>query len=136
MVRSQVGVIWFRLKVRGIPVHVAHAGSGANAIMAAYHLIHSLQKLEAAWNERAKTDPHFKTLNHRSTSTPALSRAATGLQRAGLVRCRLPHCRAAGLVDRRVPEGDSGLRVGGLARPSLLSNILPTSNGRFSVGRL
>ena len=45
MVRSQVGVIWFRLKVCGHPVHVAHAGSGANAITAAYHLIHALQKL-------------------------------------------------------------------------------------------
>ena len=28
MVRSQVGVIWFRLKVRGHPVHVFEAGSG------------------------------------------------------------------------------------------------------------
>jgi len=43
MVRSQVGVIWFRLKVRGFPVHVFEAGSGSNAIMAAYHLIHALQ---------------------------------------------------------------------------------------------
>ena len=30
MVRSQVGVIWFRLRVRGIPVHVAYAGSGSD----------------------------------------------------------------------------------------------------------
>ena len=57
MVRSQVGVIWFRLKVRGFPVHVFEAGAGANAIMAAYHLIHSLEKLEAEWNERAKRSP-------------------------------------------------------------------------------
>src|SRR6201981_2399852 len=53
MVRAQVGVIWFRLKVRGQPVHVAHAGSGSNAIVAAYHLIGALQKLEADWNARA-----------------------------------------------------------------------------------
>src|SRR5712672_2093406 len=72
MVRSQVGVIWFRLKVRGIPVHVAHAGSGANAIMAAYHLIHSLQKLEAAWNERAKADRHFKALTHPINFNPGI----------------------------------------------------------------
>jgi acetylornithine deacetylase len=52
MVRSQVGVIWFRLKVRGHPVHVFEAGAGANAITAAYHLIEALQKLETAWNER------------------------------------------------------------------------------------
>ena len=31
MIRSQVGVIWFRLKVRGFPVHVFEAGAGANA---------------------------------------------------------------------------------------------------------
>src|SRR4029450_10070747 len=60
MIRSQVGVIWFRLKVRGFPVHVFEAGAGSNAIMAAYHLIHSLQKLEADWNERAKADRPFK----------------------------------------------------------------------------
>ena len=72
MVRSQVGVIWFRLRVRGIPVHVAHAGSGSNAIMAAYHLVHALQKLEVEWNERAKTDRHFKTLVHPINFNPGI----------------------------------------------------------------
>ena len=72
MVRAQVGVIWFRLKVRGIPVHVSHAGSGANAIMAAYHLIHALQKLEAAWNERAKADRHYKALTHPINFNPGI----------------------------------------------------------------
>ncbi len=74
MVRAQVGVIWFRLKVKGHPVHVAHAGSGANAIMAAYHLITALQKLEEAWNERAKGDPHFKALNHPINFNPGIIR--------------------------------------------------------------
>ena len=72
MVRSQVGVIWFRLRVRGIPVHVAHAGSGSNAIMAAYHLIHAIQKLEIEWNERAKADKHFKTLVHPINFNPGI----------------------------------------------------------------
>ena len=72
MVRSQVGVIWFRLRVRGIPVHVAHAGSGSNAIMAAYHLVHAIGKLEAEWNERAKSDPHFKTLTHPINFNPGI----------------------------------------------------------------
>src|SRR3954464_7007670 len=65
MIRSQVGVIWFRLKVRGHPVHVFEAGSGSNAITAAYHLIQSLEKLEADWNERAKGDRHFKAVTHQ-----------------------------------------------------------------------
>jgi acetylornithine deacetylase len=72
MIRSQVGVIWFRLKVRGFPVHVYEAGSGANAIMAAYHLIHSLQKLEAEWNERAKRDHHFGAVEHPINFNPGI----------------------------------------------------------------
>ena len=120
MVRSQVGVIWFRLKVRGLPVHVAEAGSGANAIMAAYHLIHSLQKLEEAWNARAKADRHFKAVAASAQFQPRHHQGRRlGLQRAGLVRRRLPDCDPAGLVDRRMPEGDFGLRVGGRARPQI-----------------
>ena len=132
MVRSQVGVIWFRLRVRGFPVHVFEAGAGANAIMAAYHLIHSLQKLEAEWNERAKKDHHFKAVE---PSDQLQSRhhqgRRLGLQRAGLVRRRLPDCGAAGLVDRRMPEGDFGLRFGRRARPSL---SLQQSAGGGMVG--
>jgi acetylornithine deacetylase len=65
-------VIWFRLKVCGHPVHVAHAGSGANAIMAGYHLIQALQILERDWNERAKSDRHFKTLTHPINFNPGI----------------------------------------------------------------
>jgi len=72
MVRAQVGVIWFRLKVRGQPVHVAHAGSGSNAIMAAYDLIGALQELETEWNARAAGDRHFKTLAHPINFNPGI----------------------------------------------------------------
>jgi acetylornithine deacetylase len=72
MVRTQVGVIWFRLKVRGHPVHVFEAGSGSNAITAAYHLIQSLEQLEAEWNERAKTDRHFGKVTHPINLNPGI----------------------------------------------------------------
>ena len=72
MVRSQVGVIWFRLKVRGHPVHVFEAGSGSNAITAAYHLIQSLEQLESAWNERAKSDRHFGAVTHPINLNPGI----------------------------------------------------------------
>ena len=72
MVRSQVGVIWFRLKVRGFPVHVFEAGSGSNAITAAYHLIQAVEKLEVAWNEKAKADPHFGSVNHPINFNPGI----------------------------------------------------------------
>ena len=72
MVRSQVGVIWFRLKVRGFPVHVSHAGSGSNAITAALHLIHAVEALEAEWNERARSDRHFGALTHPINFNPGI----------------------------------------------------------------
>ncbi len=52
LLRAQVGVIWFQVKVRGIPVHVAEAGAGANAIEAAYGIMAALHDLEQAWNDR------------------------------------------------------------------------------------
>src|SRR5258708_24870201 len=72
MVGWQVGVIWFRLKVRGYPVHVFEAGSGSNAITAAFHLIQGLRKLEAEWNELARSDRHFKALTHPINFNPGI----------------------------------------------------------------
>lgn len=50
LVRANVGVIWFQVRVRGVPTHVREAGRGVNAIEAAYHLIAALRDLEAEWN--------------------------------------------------------------------------------------
>jgi acetylornithine deacetylase len=72
MVRSQVGVIWFRIKVRGFPAHVFEAGIGSNAITAAYHLIEALQKLEEDWNVRAADDTHFKAVTHPINFNPGI----------------------------------------------------------------
>lgn len=49
---AQVGVMWFQVKVRGKPAHVAVAGTGANAIEACWPLMQALHRLEHAWNER------------------------------------------------------------------------------------
>ena len=48
---AQVGVMWFQVKVRGKPAHVAYAGSGANAIESCLPLIAALHRLEHRWNE-------------------------------------------------------------------------------------
>ena len=72
LVRSQVGVIWFRLKVRGKPVHVFEAGAGANAIKAAYHLVQALEGLEEDWNRRAASDRHFKVVKHPINFNPGI----------------------------------------------------------------
>ncbi|HYF08798.1 MAG TPA: ArgE/DapE family deacylase, partial [Acetobacteraceae bacterium] len=49
--RSHTGTLWFRLKVRGVPVHVAVAQDGTNAIMSAYHLINALVEHTKRLNE-------------------------------------------------------------------------------------
>ena len=74
LMRSQVGVIWFRLRVRGEPAHVAYASSGSNAIKAAFHLVGALEALEAEWNERAKSDRYFKSVDHPLNFNPGIIR--------------------------------------------------------------
>lgn len=50
VVSSQVGVLWFQVRLRGFPTHVAFAGSGANAIEAALPLFAALHELELKLN--------------------------------------------------------------------------------------
>ena len=62
--RAQVGALWFRLRVRGKPVHVSVAGEGSNAILAGHDIIAALQKLEAEWNVRAAEHPVYADVPH------------------------------------------------------------------------
>lgn len=64
LVRANVGVIWFQVKVRGVPVHVREAGRGANAIEAAYRLIEGLHGLAEIWNDRKSQNCYFEDLDH------------------------------------------------------------------------
>jgi acetylornithine deacetylase len=72
MVRAQIGVIWFRIKVRGFPAHVFEAGIGANAIKAAYHLIQAVEQLEVDWNNRAETAPYYDKVHHPLNFNPGI----------------------------------------------------------------
>jgi len=64
LVRAGVGVMWFQVKVRGIPVHVREMGAGSNAIDAAWRIVGALRELEASWNEAAASDPLFGHIDH------------------------------------------------------------------------
>jgi acetylornithine deacetylase len=64
LVRANTGVLWFEVEVRGHPVHVREAGSGANAIEAAYRVIGALRALEAKWNAEKGAHAHFETEAH------------------------------------------------------------------------
>jgi acetylornithine deacetylase len=57
--RCHTGTLWFRLRVRGVPVHVMMAEAGTNAILSAMHLIRALQDHTAALNLAAKAHPWF-----------------------------------------------------------------------------
>lgn len=59
LVRANVGVLWFQIEVRGVPVHVRTMGSGANAIDAAYRVIGELRRLEEEWNAEKADHPYF-----------------------------------------------------------------------------
>ena len=54
--RAHTGTLWFRLRVRGVPVHVAVAQSGSNAIMSAYHLLNALAEHTRELNAAAASD--------------------------------------------------------------------------------
>ncbi len=64
LVRANVGVLWFRVHVRGMPVHVREAGAGANAIEACFPLVAALRALEAEWNDAKAGMPYFDAEEH------------------------------------------------------------------------
>lgn len=62
LTHAQVGVIWFQVRLRGRPTHVAVAGTGANAIEAVFPIVHALHALEHRWN--AQGHPAFAGHEH------------------------------------------------------------------------
>ncbi|MGI9492831.1 MAG: ArgE/DapE family deacylase [Geminicoccaceae bacterium] len=64
LVRANVGVLWFRVHVRGLPVHVREAGAGANAIEATFPIISALRELEEKWNLEKTEHRCFEDLDH------------------------------------------------------------------------
>lgn len=72
--RAHTGTLWFRIRVRGVPVHVAVAQTGSNAIMSAYHLIQALYDHTAAVNEAAKSHPWYKDVPDPVKFNPGIIR--------------------------------------------------------------
>jgi acetylornithine deacetylase len=70
--RCQVGAIWFRLRVRGIPVHVSQAETGSNAILSAMHLVRALQEYTRSLNEAARLHPWFGVVEHPIKFNPGI----------------------------------------------------------------
>ena len=72
--RAHTGTLWFRIKVRGIPVHVAVAQSGSNAILSAYHLIQALQAHTATLNEAARHNEWYNGIESPLKFNPGIIR--------------------------------------------------------------
>ncbi|WP_104045771.1 ArgE/DapE family deacylase [Arthrobacter sp. ZGTC412] len=64
LVRANVGVIWFRVRVSGKPTHVREMASGFNAIDAAYTVMGALRELEAKWNADKDSHRYFEDVDH------------------------------------------------------------------------
>lgn len=64
LVRANVGVLWFQVEVKGIPVHVRDMGTGTNAIDACWRVVGGLRELEKEWNEKKIGRLHFENENH------------------------------------------------------------------------
>ncbi|MXP64722.1 ArgE/DapE family deacylase [Roseomonas sp. M0104] len=72
LTRTHTGTLWFRLRVRGVPVHVAVAQDGTNAIMSAYHLIQALVEHTAKLNEAAATDSWYGEVRNPIKFNPGI----------------------------------------------------------------
>jgi acetylornithine deacetylase len=62
ILRGTVGVMWFRLRLRGRPVHVSESERGTNAILSAFGLIEALRGHTRELNERVKSHPWFSRI--------------------------------------------------------------------------
>ena len=102
--RAHVGVMWFRLKVRGVPVHVARAQAGTNAILSAFALIQALQAHTAELNRQAASDPWFGAIPDPIKFNPGVIRGgdwASSTPAWCEVDCRIGLLPGARLEDAR-----------------------------------
>ena len=64
LVRANVGVIWFKVRVTGNPTHPREMGTGFNAIDAAYTAMTALREVEEKWNADRGQHRFFEDLEH------------------------------------------------------------------------
>ncbi|MBR0673098.1 ArgE/DapE family deacylase [Neoroseomonas soli] len=74
LTRTHTGTLWFRLRVRGVPVHVARAQEGTNAIMSAIHLIQALTEHTRQLNAAAASDPWYAAIPSPIKFNPGIIR--------------------------------------------------------------
>ena len=61
---AQLGVMWFRVRVRGKPAHVLDTSAGINAIEEALHIAQAFKALEERWNAPHVRHPAYADDEH------------------------------------------------------------------------
>ena len=64
LVRANVGVLWFKVRVTGSPTHPREMATGFNAIDAAHTAMSALREVEEKWNADRGSHPYFENLDH------------------------------------------------------------------------
>ncbi|KAJ5350436.1 acetylornithine deacetylase [Penicillium brevicompactum] len=137
LVRANVGVLWFQVEVKGIPVHVRDMGTGTNAIDACWRVVGGLRELEKEWNEKKIGRLHFENENHPLNLNVAKINAGDWASSVP-AWCRID-CRIAifpGVSAKSAAE-EIEAKVDEVARnDAFLSKNMPTVtwNGFFSEG--
>ncbi|MDB5316590.1 MAG: putative peptidase family protein [Rhodospirillales bacterium] len=72
--RCHTGTLWFRLRVAGVPVHVAVAQDGSNAILAAMKLVEALAAHTVRLNEEARSHAWFGAVRDPIKFNPGIIR--------------------------------------------------------------
>ncbi len=64
LMTAQMGVMWFRVHLRGKPAHVLDTSAGVNAIEAAFDVVQALKGLEERWNDPDRRHPAYVDDSH------------------------------------------------------------------------
>jgi acetylornithine deacetylase len=64
LVTAHPGVLWCRIRVRGLGAHAAWASTAVNAAEKVFVLIQALRELEAEWNRPQRRHPAFANRDH------------------------------------------------------------------------
>ncbi|RVT97737.1 ArgE/DapE family deacylase [Rhodovarius crocodyli] len=72
--RAHTGTLWFRIRVAGVPVHVAVAQTGSNAIMSAYTLVQAMYDYTAEANKAALTHKWYSDIDSPIKFNPGIIR--------------------------------------------------------------
>jgi len=114
--RGQIGVMWFRLIIRGRPAHAAENEQGTNAILSAYRLIEALQHFTSELNERVKAHPWYKSINAPVKFNPGKIRGgdwASSTPAWCEVDCRIGVLPGLSLAEFRQEISDVVMRAAG-----------------------